>query len=59
MSLPVLDNPGMNYEELRDVGDQDTQGNHEALTWDTDDAPAVKVQRDGAMHECNHEDVPG
>ncbi len=59
MSLPVPGNPEMDTEGSRGAGNEDLEGNHEAQMWDTDDAPAAEVRRDGAMHERDHEAISG
>ncbi len=56
--LPVLGNSEMNTGELRDVGDNDLEGNYDAEMWDTDDAPTAGVLRDGTTHEHDHDAVP-
>ncbi len=57
MPLPVSGNLGTIHEEPRDASDQDTEGNREAQMWDTNNAPAAGVLRDGATHKHNHNAV--
>ncbi len=59
MSLPVPGNPEMDTEGSRGAGNEDLEGNRETQMRDTDDAPAAEVQRDGAMHERDHEAILG